>query len=133
VGASYFEGWKASGSLIISGPEAVAKASAFADLFWKRLSLRFVETLSELVGYSSCWGPLAPEHEPNEVLLRLSVRDTDKDKIEQFSKMVPAGILSGPPGVAVTGGRPCPQGGGACRPRPGPTHKDGTEPRARGG
>ena len=109
VSASYFEGWKASGSLIISGPEAVAKASAFADLFWKRLSVRFVETLSELVGYSSCWGPLAPENEPNEVLLRLSVRDTDKDKIEQFSKMVPAVILSGPPGVAVTGGRPSAQ------------------------
>jgi len=109
VSASYFEGWKASGSLIISGPEAVAKASAFADLFWKRLSLRFTETLSELVGYSSCWGPLAPANEPNEVLLRLSVRDTDKDKIEQFSKMVPAVILSGPPSVAVTGGRPAAQ------------------------
>jgi hypothetical protein len=40
------------------------------------------------------------------VLLRLSVRDPDKDKIERFSKLVPAVILSGPPGVAVTGGRP---------------------------
>ena len=28
VSASYFEGWKASGSLIISGPEAGAKARA---------------------------------------------------------------------------------------------------------
>lgn len=106
VSASYLEGWKASGALIISAPEAVAKAHAFADLFWKRLSLRFVETHAELVGHSSCWGPLAPPNEPNEVLLRLSCRDTDKDKIEQFAKMVPAVILSGPPGVAVTGGRP---------------------------
>jgi hypothetical protein len=106
VSASYFEGWKASGSLIISGPEAGAKARAFTDLFWKRLGLEFVETRSELVGQSACWGPLAPDREPNEVLLRLSVRDPDKTKIERFSKLVPAVILSGPPGVAVTSGRP---------------------------
>jgi hypothetical protein len=41
-----------------------------------------------------------------EVLLRLSVRDRDAKKLEAFSKMLPAVILSGPPGVAVTGGRP---------------------------
>jgi hypothetical protein len=34
------------------------------------------------------------------------VRDRDKEKIEQFAKMIPAVILSGPPGVAVTSGRP---------------------------
>ena len=34
------------------------------------------------------------------------MRDPDKSKIEAFSKLVPAVILSGPPGVAVTGGRP---------------------------
>jgi hypothetical protein len=106
VSASYFDGWKASGSLIISAPEAVAKARAFGDLFWRRLGLEFVETHTELVGHSACWGPLAPDRDPAEVLLRLSVRDADKSKIEQFSKLVPAVILSGPPGVAVTGGRP---------------------------
>ena len=106
VSASYFDGWKASGALIISAPDAAAKARAFADLFWKRLGLDFVERRAELVGHSACWGPLAPEQEPNEVLLRLSVRDPDKSKIERFSKLVPAVILSGPPGVAVTGGRP---------------------------
>ncbi|HET9328745.1 MAG TPA: acyclic terpene utilization AtuA family protein [Candidatus Eisenbacteria bacterium] len=106
VSASYFDGWKASGSLIISAPEAVAKARAFADLFWRRLGVEFIETHAELVGHSACWGPLAPERDPSEVLLRLSVRDRDRDKIEQFAKMIPAVILSGPPGVAVTGGRP---------------------------
>jgi hypothetical protein len=106
VSASYFDGWKASGSLIISAPEAVEKARAFGELFWKRLGLEFVETRTELVGHSSCWGPLAPERNPVEVLLRLSVRDRDKEKIEQFAKMIPAVILSGPPGVAVTSGRP---------------------------
>jgi len=106
VSASYADGWKASGALIISAPEAAAKARAFADLFWKRLGLEFAATHTELVGHSACWGPLAPPVDPPEVLLRLSVRDSDRAKIEAFSKMVPAVILSGPPGVAVTSGRP---------------------------
>ena len=106
VSASYFDGWKATGSLIISAPEAADKARAFADLFWRRLGLEFTETHSELVGHSACWGPLAAERDPAEVLLRLSVRDQDRARIEQFAKMIPAVILSGPPGVAVTGGRP---------------------------
>jgi hypothetical protein len=106
VSASYADGWKASGTLIISGPEAEAKARAFAALFWKRLGLRFAAVHTELVGHSACWGALAPPTDPPEILLRLSVRDPHKGKIEEFARMVPAVILSGPPGVAVTGGRP---------------------------
>ena len=106
VSVSYFDGWKASGTLIISAPEAAEKAQAFADLFWERLGLTFAARHTELIGQSACWGPLAPASEPPEVLLRLSVRDPEREKIERFSKLVPAVILSGPPGVAVTGGRP---------------------------
>ena len=106
VSASYFDGWKASGTLIISAPEAPEKARAFAELFWKRLGLEFEERGVELIGHSACWGPLAPPVDSPEVLLRLSVRDRDRAKIEAFSRLVPAVILSGPPGVAVTGGRP---------------------------
>jgi hypothetical protein len=106
VSASHFDGWKASGTLIISAPDAAEKAQAFADLFWKRLGLAFAATHTERIGHSSCWGPLAPPVHPPEVLLRLSVRDPDPAKIEAFARMIPAVILSGPPGVAVTGGRP---------------------------
>ncbi len=106
VSASYFDGFKASGTLILSGPDAVAKARAFGELFWKRLGVEFAAKHVEWIGHSACWGPLAPPVDPPEVLLRLSVRDRDRAKIEAFSKMVPAVILSGPPSVAVTGGRP---------------------------
>jgi hypothetical protein len=106
ISAAYGDGWKASGTLIISGPDALAKARTFADLFWERLRLRYDSTLTEFVGASSCWGPLAPKLDVPEVLLRLGVRDRDKGKLEAFARMVPAVILSGPPGVAVTGGRP---------------------------
>ncbi len=109
VSAAYADGWKATGTLIISAPDAAEKAREFARLFWKRLGLEFAATHTELVGHSACWGPLAPPVDPPEVLLRLSVRDHDRAKIEAFGKLVPAVILSGPPGVAVTGGRPQPQ------------------------
>lgn len=106
ISAAYADGWKASGTLIISAPDAADKARAFARLFWDRLGLKFAATHTELIGHSACWGPLAPSVEAPEVLLRLSVRDRDKSKIEAFGKMVPAIILSGPSSVAVTGGRP---------------------------
>ncbi|MEQ1831486.1 MAG: acyclic terpene utilization AtuA family protein [Candidatus Eisenbacteria bacterium] len=106
ISAAYADGWKASGTLILSGPEATAKARAFSELFWGRLGLEFDASLTEFVGASACWGPLAPEVDVPEVLLRFGVRDHDRAKIEAFSKMLPAVILSGPPGVAVTGGRP---------------------------
>jgi hypothetical protein len=106
ISAAYADGWKASGTLIISAPDAAEKARAFAALFWKRLGLHFAACHTELVGHSACWGPIAAPVNAPEVLLRLSVRDADRGKIEAFSKMVPAVILSGPPGVAVTGGRP---------------------------
>lgn len=106
VSAAHTDGFKASGTLIISGPEAAAKARAFAKLFWKRLDVAFEDHHTELIGHSACWGPLAGDMDVPEVLLRLSVRDHDRAKVEAFSRMVPAVILSGPPGVAVTGGRP---------------------------
>ena len=106
VSASYFDGWKATGTLIISAPQAVEKSAAFADLFWKRLGVTFAACHVEHIGHSACWNGIAPPSNPPEVLLRLGVRDHDKGRIEAFSKMVPAVILSGPPSVAVTGGRP---------------------------
>ena len=107
MSASYSDGWKASGTLIISAPDAAAKARAFAELFWKRLGLDVRRRRTP-----SWWAtPRAGARSPPpvdapEVLLRLSVRDHDSGKIEAFGKLVPAVILSGPPGVAVTGGRP---------------------------
>ncbi len=106
VSAAYADGWKASGSIIISAPDAAEKARVFAQLFWKRVGVSYDACHTELIGHSACWGPMAPPVDAPEVLLRLSVRDRDAKKLDAFSKMLPAVILSGPPGVAVTGGRP---------------------------
>ncbi|MBI3892589.1 MAG: DUF1446 domain-containing protein [Candidatus Wallbacteria bacterium] len=106
VSMSYSEGYKVSGSIILCGPEAIPKAEAFAQLFWDRLGGKLEETHTELVGYNSCHWHLSAPGDPNEVSLRLSARDRDKTRLEAFSKLLPSLILSGPPGVAATGGRP---------------------------
>lgn len=105
VSMSYEDGYKASGAVIVCGPDARDKCEAFAEILWGRLP-EFEETLAEHVGADSTWGPLSPSRESAEILLRFGVRDHDRDKVREFSKMLPALILSGPPGVAVTGGRP---------------------------
>jgi hypothetical protein len=105
VSVSHSEGYKASGAVIVSGPEAREKCEAFADILWNRLP-EYEQTLTEYVGADATWGPLSPSAEANEIYLRFGARDHDAAKLKEFSKMLPALILSGPPGVAVTGGRP---------------------------
>jgi hypothetical protein len=114
VSAAYADGFKTSGALIVCGPDARAKAEAFAALCWARFDAeldhagldRPEATHTELVGDDACHGRLTPTHTPSEILLRLSVRDTDRRRLEVFRKLLPSLILSGPAGVAVTGGAP---------------------------
>src|SRR5437867_2135369 len=47
VSASYFDGWKASGTLVVSAPAAAEEAEALAGQFWERLDLPFIETLPD--------------------------------------------------------------------------------------
>lgn len=108
VSVSHSDGFKASGSVMVCGPEARAKSEKFSEILWGRLPT-FDAHLTEFVGADSTWGGLSPNPEPAEIMVRFGVRDQDKDKIREFSKMLPAIILSGPPGVAVMGGRPATQ------------------------
>jgi hypothetical protein len=108
VSMAYDDGWKAAGTVLISGPEAVAKAQAAAAIFWRRLGQRYAATHTSVVGSGSIWPASLDRCEPDEVLLRLAVRDPDRAKVEAFGVLLPALILSGPSGMAVTGGRPKP-------------------------
>jgi hypothetical protein len=114
VSTAYSDGFKVSGSLIVSGPDARAKARRLAEIGWSRLFAELERaglgrpeaTETELVGDDSCHGRLTPSHTPTEILLRLSVRDQSRARLGVFRKILPSLILSGPPGVAVTGGAP---------------------------
>jgi hypothetical protein len=111
---SYADGFKIAGTLIISGPDALAKAQCFSQIFWEKLTDEMegaklpalAETRSEFVGFDSTHGPLTPSHNPSEILLRLAARDATEESLKLFRKLLPSMILSGPSGVAVTGGAP---------------------------
>ncbi|MGB5758781.1 MAG: acyclic terpene utilization AtuA family protein [Acidimicrobiales bacterium] len=105
VSMSYSDGYKASGGVIVCGPDAKGKADMFGEILWGRLP-EFEDTLSEAVGADATWGPLSPSVESTEVMARFGVRDHDQAKVREFAKMLPAMVLSGPPGVGVIGGRP---------------------------
>ncbi len=114
VSVSLADGFKVSGAIIVSGPDARAKAKAFAEIFWGRLGEELQrEGLSDpesshtdFVGDDSTHRDLTPPHHPTEILLRLAARDRSREKLGMFRKLLPSLILSGPSGVAVTGGAP---------------------------
>ncbi len=111
VSISYFAGYKASGQLTVSGPNAYEKAQLTAEIIWKRLKntgVTFEDTSTEYLGLSSCHGEInALPSQINEVVLRLGVKDSDKNKVNRFGKELAPVITSGPPGITgFSGGRP---------------------------
>lgn len=106
VSMAYQDGYKATGSIIISSNKASEKADIFAQMMWNRLGFDFEKKNIEKVGYNACHLNLAKDIEPNEILLRFNVYDYERYKLDEFAKNLAPLILSGPPGVAVTGGRP---------------------------
>jgi len=114
VSINYFNGYKASGQLTVSGPNALKKAKLTAKIIWGRLKASgyvFDDKLTEFLGYSSCHGEKISNNKiDSEIVLRLSVRDFSKEKIIRFSKELAPVITTGPPGITgFSGGRPRPQ------------------------
>jgi hypothetical protein len=112
VSLSYQNGYKASGQLTVSGPDALAKAKLCADIVFGRLALdgcTFAEheKLVEYVGAGVCHPGILESTNPPEVVLRIGVKCQDKQKVDRFGmEMVPL-VTSGPPGVTgFAGGRP---------------------------
>ncbi|MCB9884288.1 MAG: DUF1446 domain-containing protein [Planctomycetes bacterium] len=112
VSLSYSNGYKATGQLTVSGPEALAKARLCADIVFGRLALDGVtftesEKLVEFVGAGVCHPGILEAKDPPEVVLRIGVKCGDKNKVDRFGmEMVPL-VTSGPPGVTgFAGGRP---------------------------
>ncbi|MEQ9400526.1 MAG: acyclic terpene utilization AtuA family protein [Longimicrobiales bacterium] len=112
VSIAYADGWKATGTLTYSWPDAAAKARA-ADRILRqrmdRLGLEFDEIRTELVGWDSTHGPLVgePPADLPEVQLRIGVRGRDREAVERFSREIAPLVLTGPPSVTgFAGGRP---------------------------
>jgi hypothetical protein len=108
---SYAAGWKATGTLVYSWPQALEKARAADTIVRRRLEdlgLTFDEIYTEFLGGNACHGPMArvPVDLP-EVQLRIGVRGMEKPAVDRFTRELVPLVLSGPPGATGFGdGRP---------------------------
>lgn len=108
---TYAAGWKATGTLVYSWPEALKKAQAAEGIVRRRLAdlnLVFEEIHTEYLGVSACHGPLAVAPvDPPEVQLRMGVRGLDRAAVERFTREIVPLVLTGPPTATGFGeGRP---------------------------
>lgn len=111
VSISYLNGYKAISFLTVAGPDAYAKAQKCAELLWGRLKkagCEYEHTETEYLGVGACHkGIVAEATDAPEVVLRVAVKDPDKNKVDRFGKEIAPLVTSGPPGVTgFAGGRP---------------------------
>jgi hypothetical protein len=111
VSIAYRDGFTASGSLVIFGPEAPAKARRCGEMILQRLRRAGVElerSNIECLGAGDCVpGVIRASTPPPEVVLRVSVHDSRKSAVERFAREIAPLVTSGPPGVTgYTTGRP---------------------------
>ncbi len=112
VSISYLDGWKATGQLTVSGPDALDKAKLCAQIVWDRLAFDGFEyapeeRLEEYVGAGVCHAGIDETDSPAEVVLRMGVKGPDRAKVDRFGMELVPLVTSGPPGVTgFAGGRP---------------------------
>jgi len=111
VSISYFNGYKASGQLTVSGPDAIKKAKVCSDIILNKLNKKkcvYDETRIEFLGVNSCHQDIVGvPNSVNELVLRISVRSNDKLSVEEFTKELSPLITAGPPGITgFAEGRP---------------------------
>ena len=111
ISINYIAGYKASGQLTISAPKAIEKAEKVASIIWERLKksgCKFDKTNTEYLGLSSCHKDMfSIPDEVNELVLKLTVRDNNKNNIIRFSKEIAPVITNGLPGITgFASGRP---------------------------
>jgi hypothetical protein len=111
ISISYSNGWKATGTLVYSWPDALEKARAADRIVRARLAaagLVFDEIYTEFLGAGACHGPLAPPvGDYAEIQLRIGARGQDRKTVDRFTRELVPLVLNGPPGATGFGeGRP---------------------------
>ena len=110
VSLSFEDGYRAFGRLMVSGPDALAKAQKVAEVFWECVGGKslYADAREQFVGWDSCHAPLAKD-EPGEVLVQFAVRDQDEKKINaRFGPQLVPRVLGTVPGITYLAdqGRP---------------------------
>ena len=110
------EGFRVEAALFVGGPEVGAKVRALEAALRGRLVEDCAaagtgppdEWRVDLVGADGVQRRFAGENpvEPTEGLVRFAARSVREEPLQRFRKLIPSLLLSGPPGLAVTGGAP---------------------------
>ena len=111
VSVAYRDGFTASGTLVLIGPDAAAKGRLAGRMLLdrlKRAGLEFAASHIECLGAGDCVpGVLRATAAPPEVVMRVAIRDPRKAAVERFTKEFAPLVTAGPPGVTgYTTGRP---------------------------
>lgn len=114
VSVSTLDGWRTTAQLTVGGPDAAVKARATADILLTRLAQDGVtfpddDCLVEVIGTNVLYAGMLPEpaSPPSEVVLRVSVRSTDRAAVNRLGAELASLLTSGPPGLTgFAGGRP---------------------------
>lgn len=99
VSISYRDGFASSGTLLIFGPSAAAKARRSGAIILEKLrqaGVTFAESYVEALGAGDCVpGVMKGAFDPPEVVLRVAVRDPRKAAVERFTKEFAPLVTSG--------------------------------------
>lgn len=117
VSATYRDGFRCSGTMIIIGRDAPAKARRTGRAILDRLRgllaraglAYFGQELIEVIGAETMYGPHARAPGPREVMMRVTVTHPDRRALEMFSREIaPSGTTWSPGTTMPAGGRPSP-------------------------
>jgi hypothetical protein len=110
VSIAYRDGFSASGTLVIAGAHAVAKARLCGEMLLQRVEragFDLEHSNIECLGAGACAPGTSRLVVPPEVVLRVSAHDSRRPAMERFAKEFAPLVTSGPPGVTgYTTGRP---------------------------
>ncbi len=117
VSATYQDGFRSTGTMMIGGVDAVAKAEAVAAAILKRTRRMFaargladyLRTDVEVLGAEANWGANSRRRDAREVILKLSVHHADKHALELFGReFIPPATSMAQGITGFSGGRPSP-------------------------
>jgi hypothetical protein len=111
VSVAYRDGFMASGTLVIAGPNAAQKARLSGAIILEKLERAgfvYQDARVEALGAGDCVPGVVPAtFDPPEVVLRVAVRDPRRGAVERFTKEFAPLVTSGLPGTTgYTTGRP---------------------------
>ncbi|WP_029922325.1 acyclic terpene utilization AtuA family protein [Nevskia soli] len=115
VSATWQDGFRATGTMMIGGRDAVARAEATAGailrrtrrIFGERKLGDYLRSDIEVLGAEANWGEQARARGTREVILKLSVHHADKAALEIFSREFLPSATSMAQGITgFAGGRP---------------------------